>query len=293
MKISEGCDRPCSFCAIPLMRGQHKSTPIEEIVSQAKTLAAKGVKELMLIAQDLTYYGLDIYGKRNLSELLKHISDVDGIDWIRLHYAFPHGFPMDVLDVMNERENICKYLDMPLQHISDPVLKSMRRGTTKAKTNALLEDIRARVPGISLRTTLIVGYPGETEKDFNVMKEWVAEQKFDRLGAFTYSHEENTHAHKLNDDVPAEVKQQRAEEIMDIQSNISYDKNQEKIGQTLKVLFDRAEGGNFIGRTEFDSPEVDNEVLVPTKGNYVRIGDFANVKIESADFFDLTGSVVK
>ncbi len=293
MKISEGCDRPCSFCAIPLMRGQHKSTPIEEIVSQAKTLAAKGVKELMLIAQDLTYYGLDIYGKRNLSELLKHISDVDGIDWIRLHYAFPHGFPMDVLDVMNDRENICKYLDMPLQHISDPVLKSMRRGTTKAKTNALLEDIRAKVPGISLRTTLIVGYPGETEKDFNVMKEWVAEQKFDRLGAFTYSHEENTHAHKLNDDVPAEVKQQRAEEIMDIQSNISYDKNQEKIGQTLKVLFDRAEGGNFIGRTEFDSPEVDNEVLVPTKGNYVRIGDFANVKIESADFFDLTGSVVK
>lgn len=293
MKISEGCDRPCSFCAIPLMRGQHKSTPIEEIVTQAKTLAAKGVKELMLIAQDLTYYGLDIYGKRNLSELLKHISDVDGIDWIRLHYAFPHGFPMDVLDVMNERENICKYLDMPLQHISDPVLKSMRRGTTKAKTNALLEDIRAKVPGISLRTTLIVGYPGETEKDFNVMKEWVAEQKFDRLGAFTYSHEENTHAHKLNDDVPAEVKQQRAEEIMDIQSNISYDKNQEKIGQTLKVLFDRAEGGNFIGRTEFDSPEVDNEVLVPTKGNYVRIGDFANVKIESADFFDLTGSVVK
>lgn len=293
MKISEGCDRPCSFCAIPLMRGGHKSTPIEEIVAQTKTLAAKGVKELMLIAQDLTYYGLDIYGKRNLSELLKHISDVEGIDWIRLHYAFPHGFPMDVLDVMNERDNICKYLDMPLQHISDPVLKSMRRGTTKAKTNALLEDIRAKVPGISLRTTLIVGYPGETEKDFNVMKEWVAEQKFDRLGAFTYSHEENTHAHKLNDDVPAEVKQQRAEAIMDIQSNISYDKNQEKIGSTLKVLFDRAEGGNFIGRTEFDSPEVDNEVLVTTKGNYVRIGDFADVKIESADFFDLTGTVVK
>jgi len=293
MKISEGCDRPCSFCAIPLMRGGHKSTPIEEIVAQTKALAAKGVKELMLIAQDLTYYGLDIYGKRNLSELLKHISDVEGIDWIRLHYAFPHGFPMDVLDVMNQRDNICKYLDMPLQHISDPVLKSMRRGTTKAKTNALLEDIRAKVPGISLRTTLIVGYPGETEKDFNVMKEWVAEQKFDRLGAFTYSHEENTHAHKLNDDVPAEVKQQRAEAIMDIQSNISYDKNQEKIGQTLKVLFDRAEGGNFIGRTEFDSPEVDNEVLVPTKGNYVRIGDFADVKIESADFFDLTGTVVK
>jgi len=293
MKISEGCDRPCSFCAIPLMRGGHKSTPIEEIVAQTKALAAKGVKELMLIAQDLTYYGLDIYGKRNLSELLKHISDVEGIDWIRLHYAFPHGFPMDVLDVMNQRDNICKYLDMPLQHISDPVLKSMRRGTTKAKTNALLEDIRAKVPGISLRTTLIVGYPGETEKDFNVMKEWAAEQKFDRLGAFTYSHEENTHAHKLNDDVPAEVKQQRAEAIMDIQSNISYDKNQEKIGQTLKVLFDRAEGGNFIGRTEFDSPEVDNEVLVPTKGNYVRIGDFADVKIESADFFDLTGTVVK
>ena len=238
MKISEGCDRPCSFCAIPLMRGGHKSTPIEEIVAQTKALAAKGVKELMLIAQDLTYYGLDIYGKRNLSELLKHISDVEGIDWIRLHYAFPHGFPMDVLDVMNQRDNICKYLDMPLQHISDPVLKSMRRGTTKAKTNALLEDIRAKVPGISLRTTLIVGYPGETEKDFNVMKEWVAEQKFDRLGAFTYSHEENTHAHKLNDDVPAEVKQQRAEEIMDIQSNISYDKNQEKIVFYNKDLLD-------------------------------------------------------
>ena len=293
LKIAEGCDRPCSFCAIPLMRGKHKSTPIEELVIETEKLAANGVKEIILIAQDLTYYGLDIYKKRNLAELLKELIKVEGIDWIRLHYAFPHGFPMDVLDVMNQRDNICKYLDMPLQHISDPVLKSMRRGTTKAKTNALLEDIRAKVPGISLRTTLIVGYPGETEKDFNVMKEWVAEQKFDRLGAFTYSHEENTHAHKLNDDVPAEVKQQRAEAIMDIQSNISYDKNQEKIGQTLKVLFDRAEGGNFIGRTEFDSPEVDNEVLVPTKGNYVRIGDFADVKIESADFFDLTGTVVK
>ncbi len=293
LKISEGCDRPCSFCAIPLMRGVHKSTPIEELVAQTKTLAAKGVKEIMLIAQDLTYYGLDIYKKRNLSELLKHISDVEGIDWIRLHYAFPHGFSMDVLEVMNERDNICKYLDMPLQHISDPVLKSMRRGTTKAKTDALLEDIRAKVPGVSLRTTLIVGYPGETQKDFEVMKEWVAEQKFDRLGAFTYSHEENTHAHKLVDDVPAEVKSERAEEIMDIQSYISHEKNQTKIGQTMKVIFDRKEGGNYFGRTEFDSPEVDNEVIVDAKENYVRIGDFANVKIESADFFDLTGTVVK
>ncbi|MFM7024314.1 MAG: 30S ribosomal protein S12 methylthiotransferase RimO [Flavobacteriales bacterium] len=293
LKISEGCDRPCSFCAIPLMRGGHKSTPIEELVAQTKTLAAKGVKEIMLIAQDLTYYGLDIYKKRNLSDLLKHISDVEGIDWIRLHYAFPHGFPMDVLDVMNERSNICKYLDMPLQHISDPVLKSMRRGTTKAKTNALLEDIRAKVPGISLRTTLIVGYPGETQKDFEVMRDWVAEQKFDRLGAFTYSHEENTHAHQYNDDVPAEVKQQRAEEIMDVQSSISFDKNQSKIGSTMKVLFDRKEGGNYYGRTEFDSPEVDNEVIVSAKDNYVRIGDFANVKIEGADFFDLTGKIAE
>ncbi len=292
LKISEGCDRPCSFCAIPLMRGKHLSTPMEELVAQAKTLAAKGVKELMLIAQDLTYYGLDIYGKRNLADLLRQLSDVEGIEWIRLHYAFPHGFPMDVLDVMNERKNICNYLDMPLQHISNSVLKSMRRGTTKEKTNKLLKEIRAKVPGISLRTTLIVGYPGETVEDFEEMKAWVAEQKFDRLGAFTYSHEENTHAHLLVDDVAPEEKQRRAEEIMEVQANISYENNQRKIGQTLRVLFDRAEGGNFIGRTEFDSPEVDNEVLVPTKGNYLRLGDFANVKIESADYFDLSGQII-
>lgn len=289
LKISEGCDRPCSFCAIPLMRGTHKSTPIEELVTQANTLAAKGVKELILIAQDLTYYGLDIYKKRNLSDLLKRLSDVNGIEWIRLHYAFPSGFPMDILDVMNERENICKYLDMPLQHISDNMLKSMRRGTTRQKTNDLISEIRSKVPGITLRTTLIGGYPGETEDDFQEMKSWVEESRFDRLGIFAYSHEENTHAFSLEDNVPDEVKRQRCEEIMAVQQTISAEINEEKIGKTFKVLFDRKEGNYFVGRTESDSPEVDNEVLLEAKNNYVRIGDFANIKITDAGEFDLFG----
>ncbi|MBK6396836.1 MAG: 30S ribosomal protein S12 methylthiotransferase RimO [Bacteroidetes bacterium] len=293
LKISEGCDRPCSFCAIPLMRGTHISTPIEELVSQAKTLATKGVKELILIAQDLTYYGLDIYKKRNLSELLKHLSDVNGIEWIRLHYAFPSGFPMDILDVMNERENICKYLDMPLQHISDNMLKSMRRGTTRQKTNDLISEIRSKVPGIALRTTLIGGYPGETESDFEEMKSWVKESRFDRLGIFAYSHEENTHAYLLDDNVSDEVKRERCAEIMAIQQVISSEKNEEKIGKTFKVLFDRKEGGYFVGRTEFDSPEVDNEVLLEAKDNYVRIGDFADIRITDAGEFDLFGVPAK
>lgn len=292
LKISEGCDRPCSFCAIPLMRGTHISTPIEELVTQAKTLATKGVKELILIAQDLTYYGLDIYKKRNLSELLKNLSDVNGIEWIRLHYAFPSGFPMDILNVMNERENICKYLDMPLQHISDSMLKSMRRGTTRQKTNDLISEIRSKVPGIALRTTLIGGYPGETESDFEEMKEWVKESRFDRLGIFAYSHEENTHAYLLEDNVPDNVKRDRCAEIMSIQQTISSEKNEEKIGNIYKVLFDRKEGGYFIGRTEFDSPEVDNEVLLEAKDNYVRIGDFADIKITDAGEFDLFGVTV-
>jgi ribosomal protein S12 methylthiotransferase len=293
LKISEGCDRPCSFCAIPLMRGTHVSTPIEELEAQAKTLASKGVKELILIAQDLTYYGLDIYKKRNLSELLKRLSDVNGIDWIRLHYAFPSGFPMDILDVMNERENICNYLDMPLQHISDNMLKSMRRGTTRQKTNDLIAEIRAKVPGITLRTTLIGGYPGETEEDFEEMKAWVKESRFDRLGIFAYSHEENTHAFNLVDDVPDDLKRERCAEIMGIQQRISSEINESKIGKTYKVLFDRKEGNFFVGRTEADSPEVDNEVLIEAATNYVRIGDFANVTITEAEEFDLFGSLEK
>lgn len=290
-KIAEGCDRPCSFCAIPLMRGGHKSTPIEDLVTYAKALAAQGVKELILIAQDLTYYGLDLYGKRNLAELLERLSDVEGIEWIRLHYAFPSGFPMDVLQVMRERDNICNYIDIPLQHISDPMLKSMRRGTTKKKTNQLLKAFREEVPEMAIRTTLIAGYPGETEDDFKQMEEWVKESRFDRLGIFTYSHEENTHAFNLDDNVPEEVKHERANRIMEIQSGISFEMNQEKVGKTYKVLFDRAEGDYFIGRTEFDSPEVDNEVLVP-KSEYVRLGDFAKVKILRAEEFDLFGELV-
>ncbi|MEQ8908748.1 MAG: 30S ribosomal protein S12 methylthiotransferase RimO [Vicingaceae bacterium] len=289
-KIAEGCDRPCSFCAIPLMRGGHKSTPIEDLVKHAQQLAAQGVKELILIAQDLTYYGLDIYGKRNLAELLERLSEVEGIEWIRLHYAFPTGFPMDVLKVMREKYNICNYIDIPLQHISDKMLKSMRRGTTMKKTNQLLKAFREEVPNMAIRTTLIAGYPGETEEDFKQMEEWVRESRFDRLGIFTYSHEENTHAFKLEDDVPEEVKHERANRIMEIQSGISFELNQAKVGNTYKVLFDRAEGDHFIGRTEFDSPEVDNEVLVP-KSSYVRLGDFANVKIHRAEDFDLFGEL--
>ena len=290
-KISEGCDRPCSFCAIPLMRGGHISKPIEELVKEAKHLAKNGTKELMLIAQDLTYYGLDLYKKRNLADLLKSLSDVEGIEWIRLHYAFPSGFPMDVLDVMKERSNICNYLDMPLQHISDNMLKSMRRGTTKQKTIDLVNQIRDKVPGIAIRTTLIAGYPGETEKDHQEMLQWVEETRFDRLGIFGYSHEENTQAYLLKDNVSAKVKEARSQAVMDVQQEISFDLNQQKIGNTYKVLFDKKEGDYFIGRTEFDSPEVDNEVLVKADTDYVRIGDFANVKITSALDFDLYGEV--
>jgi len=291
-KIAEGCDRPCSFCAIPLMRGNHVSTPIEDLVTMAKSLAAKGVKELMLIAQDLTYYGLDLYKKRALSELINRLADVEGIEWIRLHYAFPSGFPMDVLDVMNERENVCKYLDMPLQHGSTKILQSMRRGITREKTEELIASIRDKVPGISLRTTLIAGYPGETKADFQEMYEFVERSRFDRLGIFTYSHEENTHAYLLKDDVTAKMKKKRADEIMELQSGISYELNQLRVGQTMKVLFDRAEGDFFIGRTEFDSPEVDNEVLIKKEDGFVRMGDFSNVLITSADHYDLYGKLI-
>ncbi len=292
-KIAEGCNRPCSFCAIPLMRGKHLSKPIEDLVKEAKFLAKNGTKELILIAQDLTYYGLDLYNERKLADLMRRLSDVDGIEWIRLQYAYPSGFPMDILDVMNERSNICKYMDMPLQHISDPMLQSMRRGTTKQKTIDLVNKIRDKVPGIAMRTTLICGYPGETESDFEQMKDWVEETRFDRLGCFTYSHEEKTHAHDLVDDVPADVKEQRVEDIMEIQQGVSYDLNQQKIGKTYKVLVDKKEGDFFVGRTEFDSPEVDNEVLIDAKNNYVTLGSFVNATIERAEDFDLYGSIVK
>lgn len=292
-KIAEGCNRPCSFCAIPLMRGKHVSKPMEELVKEAASLAAKGTKELILIAQDLTYYGLDIYGRRNLDELLRRLSDVQGIEWIRLQYAYPSGFPMEILDVMNERENVCKYLDMPLQHISDNMLKSMRRGITKQKTIDLVNEIRDKVPNIALRTTLICGYPGETEQDFEEMKNWVEETRFDRLGCFTYSHEEKTHAYTLEDNISQEIKEQRVDEIMEIQQGISFDINQQKIGKTFKVLIDKKEGGFFIGRTEFDSPEVDNEVLLNANTNYAAVGSFVNVKIDRAEDFDLYGQIVK
>ncbi len=292
-KIAEGCNRPCSFCAIPLMRGKHVSKSIDDLVKEAKFLASNGTKELILIAQDLTYYGLDIYGKRNLSDLLRHLSDVDGIEWIRLQYAYPSGFPMDILDAMNERSNICNYLDMPLQHISDSMLTSMRRGTSKQKQIDLVNKIRDKVPDIALRTTLICGYPGETEQDFQEMLEWVEETRFDRLGCFTYSHEEKTHAHSLEDNVPEEVKQDRVDQIMEVQQGISYDINQTKIGETFKVLVDRVDGDYFIGRTEYDSPEVDNEVVLNAKTDYARIGDFVQVKVDRAEDFDLYGSIVK
>ena len=292
-KIAEGCNRPCSFCAIPLMRGKHVSKPIDELVKEAKFLAKNGTKELILIAQDLTYYGLDLYNKRNLADLMRNLSDVDGIEWIRLQYAYPSGFPMDILDVMNERSNICNYLDMPLQHISDNMLSSMRRGITRQKTIDLVNSIRDKVPNIALRTTLICGYPGETEKDFQEMKEWVSESRFDRLGCFTYSHEEKTHAHLLNDDVPEEVKQERVEEIMNVQQEISFDINQDKVGKTFKVLLDKKEDNYLVGRTEFDSPEVDNEVLIDARISYASPGTFVNVKIDRAEDFDLYGQIVK
>ena len=291
LKISEGCDRPCSFCAIPLMRGGHISRPIEELVLEAKNLAKNGTKELLLIAQDSTYYGLDLYRKRNLAELLKYLSDVEGIEWIRLHYAFPTGFPMDALDVMAERSNICKYLDIPLQHGSSRILQIMRRGTTREKTEQLLQTFREKVPGIAIRTTLIAGHPGETEQDFDEMTGFVERSRFDRLGIFSYSHEENTHSHSMADDVPADVKQERVDAIMELQQGISLELNQAKIGMTFKTLIDRKEEGVFIGRTEFDSPEVDNEVIIQSKENYLRIGDFVNIKVNGATEFDLTGKV--
>jgi ribosomal protein S12 methylthiotransferase len=292
LKIAEGCDRPCSFCAIPLMRGKHKSTPIEKLVIEAKNLAKNGVKELILIAQDLTFYGLDIYKKRRLADLLIELSKVEGIEWIRLHYAFPTGFPQDVLDVIRENDKVCNYIDIPLQHINDEILKSMKRGTSHQKTDDLLKSFREKVPNMAIRTTLIVGYPGETEERFQELRQWVQDTKFDRLGVFTYSHEENTSAHVLDDDISDEVKKARQEEIMDLQTHISWELNQEKIGKTFKVLFDRKEGDYFIGRTEFDSPDVDNEVLVKANDTYIRMGDFANVLIEKTDHFDLYGVVV-
>lgn len=292
LKIAEGCDRPCSFCAIPLMRGGHRSTPIEDLVKEAKNLAKNGTKEIILIAQDLTYYGLDLYKKRALADLLNELVKVEGIEWIRLHYAFPSGFPEDVLEVVHKEPKICNYIDIPLQHISSKLLKSMRRGTTKEKTNTLLAKFREKVPNMAIRTTLICGYPGETEEDFNEMKQWVQNQRFDRLGCFTYSHEENTFAYDLEDDVPQEVKQRRVDEIMEIQSQISWELNQEKIGKQFSVLIDRKEGNYFIGRTEFDSPDVDNEVLIPAENTYLSIGEFVTVEIESAEEFDLFGKLI-
>ena len=292
LKISEGCDRPCSFCAIPLMRGAHISTPIDDLVTEAEKLAAKGVKELILIAQDITYYGLDLYKKRALADLLRALVKVEGIEWIRIHYAFPTGFPMDVLEVMKTEPKICNYLDIPLQHISDKILTSMKRGTTQEKTTKLLTKFREAVPEMAIRTTLIVGYPGETEEDFQALKNFVKAMRFDRLGCFTYSHEENTTAYELADDVPEEVKLQRANEIMELQSQISWELNQAKVGKVFRCLIDRKEGNYFVGRTEYDSPDVDNEVLIDAKKHYVKIGDFTDVKITEAADYDLYGEPI-
>jgi ribosomal protein S12 methylthiotransferase len=292
-KVSEGCDRPCSFCAIPLMRGKHLSTPIEELVKRAATLAASGVKELILIAQDLTYYGLDLYKERTLADLLRALVKVDGIEWIRMHYAFPSGFPLEVIDVMKQEPKVCNYLDIPLQHISDSILKSMRRGTTQKKTTELIKNIREILPEIAIRTTLIVGYPGETEGDFEILKNWLAEMRFERLGCFTYSHEENTHAYELEDNIPQQVKQERANEIMQIQSQISWELNQTKVGKIYKCVIDRKQGNQFVGRTEIDSPDVDNEVLIDAEKFYLKTGDFAMIEITEATDFDLYGVPVK
>lgn len=292
VKISEGCNRPCSFCAIPLMRGKHVSKSIERLVDEIKGLVRNGTKEVMLIAQDSTYYGLDLYGERKLADLLKHVSDIDGLEWIRLHYAFPSQFPMDVIPVMADRSNICKYLDIPVQHATDNMLKIMRRGITRKRTEELLDNLRAGIPGLALRTTLLLGHPGETDAEFEALYDFVKNQRFDRLGVFTYSHEENTHAYTLEDDVPAEVKEQRAAAMMELQMAISEEKNAQKMGKTLKVLFDRLEGEHFVGRTESDSPEVDNEVWVEAKNNYVRMGDFANVKVTGYGPYDLHGEIV-
>ncbi len=294
LKIAEGCDRPCAFCAIPLMRGKHVSTPIEDLVKAAENLVKQGVSELILIAQDLTYYGLDIYKERKLAELLRELDKLDGIEWIRLHYAFPSGFPMDVIDVMSESDKICNYLDMPLQHASDSVLKSMRRGITQEKTRKLIKDIRSKVPNIAIRTTLICGFPGETEEDHQDLLRWVGEMKFERLGCFTYSHEENTHAYSMDDDVPEDVKKRRVEEVMEHQAGISEELNIRHIGKEFKVKIDRCEGGYWIGRTEFDSPDVDNEVRIEVRDDlHLRIGDFTTVLITGATSFDLDAEVVE
>jgi len=291
LKISEGCDRPCSFCAIPLMRGRHISKPMEQIVLEAENLVRNGVREIMLIAQDSTYYGIDIYKRRTMSELLKKLSDVEGLDWIRVHYAYPSGFPMDIIEVMSERDNICNYLDIPLQHGSTRMLKIMRRGITREKTDKLIADIREVNPGIALRTTLIAGHPGETEEDFQEMYDFVERSQFDRLGIFTYSHEEGTSAHKLEDDVPEQVKRSRSNKIMALQQKISAEKNMQKVGKTVKVLIDRADANNYYGRTEQDSPEVDNEVIIPTKEMHLRVGDFYDVLITESKEYDLIGKV--
>ena len=291
-KVSEGCDRPCSFCAIPLMRGKHRSTPIEELILRAEKLAQTGVKELILIAQDLTYYGLDLYKKRRLADLLLALVKVEGIEWIRLHYAFPSAFPMEVIEVMRNESKICNYLDIPLQHISDKILKSMRRGAGKNKINNLITKIREKIPGIALRTTLIVGYPGEKIEDFEELCEWVKQTKFDRLGCFTYSHEENTHAYSLEDDVSDEDKKLRQNTIMKIQSEISSSLNKEKIGKIIKCIIDRFEDGYYIGRTEFDSPDVDNNVLIKSQSGHLRIGEFYDVKVNDSTEYDLIAEIV-
>ncbi|MFN4081992.1 MAG: 30S ribosomal protein S12 methylthiotransferase RimO [Bacteroidia bacterium] len=291
VKISEGCDRPCSFCAIPIMRGKHVSKPFEQLEKEIKGLVKNGTKEVLLIAQDSTYYGLDLYGERKLPELLKRISDIDGVEWIRLHYAYPSQFPLEALDVMAERQNICNYIDIPLQHATDNMLKIMRRGITAKRTQQLIDTIREKVPGIAIRTTLIAGHPGETQKDFEELYRFVEHNRFERLGIFTYSHEEGTHSHTFADDVPEDLKRERASEIMELQQGISEEINQTKVGKTFKVLIDKKDEGYYVGRTEFDSPEVDNEVLIDAKSNYLRIGDFAYIEIEKAMEFDLYGKV--
>ncbi len=293
VKISEGCNRPCSFCAIPLMRGQHLSKSYEELEFEIKGLVKNGIKEIMLIAQDTTYYGIDLYGERKLPELLKRLANIEGLEWIRLHYAYPSQFPLETLDVMREYKNICNYIDMPLQHITDNMLKTMRRGITKERTQKLVDDIRNKIPEIGFRTTLLVGHPGETQKDQEELLAFVEKNKFDRLGVFTYSHEENTAAHEMSDDIPQEEKQLRADQVMELQQEISSTLNAAKIGNTYKVLIDKIDGENFVGRTEYDSPEVDNEVLINTQNNYARLGDFVNVKVTDATEFDLIGEVVK
>lgn len=291
MKISEGCNRTCSFCAIPLMRGKHISRPIEALVKEAANHARNGVKELILIAQELTYYGLDIYKKRELPKLLNALCEVEGIEWIRLHYAYPSKFPLEIIETMAAQPKICNYLDIPLQHAADQVLHNMRRHITQYEQKELITNIKSILPDIALRTTMLIGFPDETETDFQILKDYIEEMQFDRLGVFMYSHEEDTIAHKMKDNVPADLKAKRANELMEIQQEISFAKNLAKIGQTHKVLFDRKDGDYFVGRTQFDSPEVDNEVLVAADSNYIRIGDFANVEINNAEAFDLFGIV--